>query len=73
MKNFKIKDKKSGEIFSDHGELDFHQITSEIWARQLIHSDLCCFALTQCNMLILLDECGNYANVPEGRFEIIWE
>ena len=67
----KVKDTKTGEIFCDHGDLDFHEITGENWASELMHCDMCCFAVTQCGMLVLLDECGKYAIPPYGRFEIV--
>lgn len=67
----KAKDTQTGEIFSDHGDLDFHDICGEKWASGLLQCDMCCFAVTQCGMLVLLDEVGNYAICPKGRFEVI--
>ena len=68
-----VIDPTTGERFSDHGDLDFHRITGEKWTGYLLHCDMCCFAVTQCGTLVLLDECGKYAVVPEGRFEVTYE
>ena len=44
---------------------------NEDWARGLIYCDMEGFAITEDGGLILLDECGNYAYCPEGRFEVV--
>jgi hypothetical protein len=67
----KVRDAKTGEVFADHGDTDYHEITGEKWASRLTSCDMCCFAMTQCGILVLLDECGNYAVPPKGRFEVI--
>ena len=67
----KAKDTQTGEIFAEHGDADFHEICAEKWAHGLCNADMCCFAVTQCGMLVLLDEIGNYAICPKGRFEVI--
>jgi hypothetical protein len=69
----KVRDTISGEIFSEHGDTDFHEIHKEPWIGKLLGSDMCCFAVTQCGELILLDECGAYVIPPKGRFEIVEE
>ena len=42
----------------------------EDWARQLVWCDMERFALCQDRTLILLDECGNSAYCPPGRFKV---
>ena len=69
----RVKDTKTGEVFLNHGDMDFHEIHAEPWMKKLLHSDMCCFAVTQCGELVLLDECGAYVIPPEGRFEVIIE
>ena len=42
---------------------------TEEWAKQLMYGDIDEFAISEEGQLVLLDECGNYAYCPEGRFE----
>jgi hypothetical protein len=42
----------------------------EVWAKGLCYSDMEGFAITENDSLVLLDECGNYAVCPQGRFEV---
>lgn len=44
----------------------------EDWAKHLIYCDIDCFALTENGELILMDECGNCAYAPEGRFSVLF-
>lgn len=46
---------------------------TEEWAKGLIYCDIDCFAVDEDGCLILLDECGNFAYPPDGRFEIVPE
>ena len=65
MIQFIVYDKKN------HDEADVEEIAGkEEWAKGLCYSDMEGFAITQNNGLVLLDECGNYAICPEGRFEV---
>ena len=43
----------------------------ESWAKHLIYCDIDCFAITENGDLILLDDCGNIAYPPIGRFVIV--
>ena len=45
---------------------------SESWAKGLVYTDIEGFAIGDMGDLYLLDECGNYAVAPEGRFRIRW-
>ncbi len=48
---------------------DIEQIAlEEKWASNLMYCDMEGFVLDAEGDLFLLDECGNYASVPEGRF-----
>ena len=52
-------------------EADTYEIArNEEWAKNLIYCDIEGFCISEDGQLILLDECGNYAFCPEGRFEI---
>ena len=42
----------------------------EEWAESLIYCDIDGFAITEDGYLIVLDDCGNMAYCPEGRFKI---
>lgn len=44
----------------------------EPWAKRLIYCDMDGFAMCEDGTLILLDECGNLAHAPEGRFLVTW-
>ena len=43
---------------------------NEEWAKHLVYCDIDTFAVTEDGKLILLDDCGNVAYCPDGRFEI---
>ena len=45
-------------------------VLKEGWAGNLMWMDLIGFAIGEDGHLYLLDECGNYAECPYGRFEI---
>ena len=52
-------------------EPDIEKIAlDEGWARGLTYCDMEGFALCQDGTLILLDECGNSAYCPAGRFKV---
>jgi len=62
---FRIIDPTTGE------EPDTEQIAlREVWAQGLVYCDIEGFALFDDGTLMLLDECGNWAYCPEGRFKI---
>lgn len=46
---------------------------TEDWAKGLIYCDIDCFAIQEDGNLILIDDCGNIAYPPEGRFKIVPE
>ena len=63
---FTVIDTKTGE------DPDLREIAlNEEWANHLIYCDMEGFAICEDGHLILMDECGNHAYCPEGRFEII--
>lgn len=43
----------------------------EEWAKNLVYCDIDTFAVTEDGRLILIDDCGNIAYCPAGRFEIV--
>ena len=50
---------------------DLWQIAlKEDWAKHLVYCDMEGFAIEEDGSLVLLDECGNFAYCPIGRFEI---
>jgi len=65
---FRVIDTKTGK------EPDLREIAlNEEWAKGLIYCDMEGFAVLEDGGLMLLDECGNYAFCPAGRFEIVEE
>lgn len=68
MLKFSVIDAKTGE-YPDLWEI----ATTEDWAKHLMYCDMDGFAITEDGSLILMDECGNLAYCPEGRFEIVFE
>lgn len=42
----------------------------ENWAKGLMYCDMDGFAIMEDGELLLLDDCGNFAYCPSGRFEI---
>ncbi len=66
--NFKVIDNKTGK------EPDLEDIAlNEEWAYRLIHCDMQGFAITDEGDLLMIDECGQYEECPEGRFTVIME
>ena len=63
---FAVIDKKTGK----YPKVD-NIALKEKWAKNLIYCDMEGFAITEDGLLILADECGNFAYCPENRFEII--
>lgn len=64
---FTIVDTQTGQ------EPDEEKIAlDEKWADGLVYCDMDGFALCQDGSLILLDECGNHAYCPPGRFLVRW-
>ena len=64
---FDVIDTKTGKY------ADLQKIAlKEEWAKGLVYCDMEGFAIEQDGTLILLDECGNCAYPPEGRFKLIW-
>ena len=62
---FYVFDKKTGK------EADVYEIAlNEDWAKHLMYCDMDGFAIDQDGTLILIDECGQLAYCPSGRFEI---
>ena len=65
---FYVFDKKKNK------EADCYKIAlKEDWAKCLCYCDMDGFAITQDGMLILLDECGEYAYCPDNRFKVVAE
>jgi hypothetical protein len=65
---FRVIDNNTGE------EADIEEIAfTEDWANGLIYCDMEGFAILENGSLVLLDECGNCAYCPSGRFAIIPE
>lgn len=66
--SFRVIDNKTGK------EADVYNIAlKEDWAKGLIYCDMEGFAIEEEGNLILLDECGNVAYCPSGRFTVIPE
>ena len=65
---FSVIDVKTGE------EADTWDIAlNEDWAKHLMYCDMEGFAIEEDGTLILLDECGQYAYCPIGRFDVRWK
>lgn len=65
MAGFIVIDNKTGK-YPDCEEIALN----EDWANNLCYCDIDCFAMTEDGTLILMDECGNCAYCPEGRFTV---
>lgn len=65
---FKVLDSLTGEA-----PLLRKIILNEEWARNLSFSDPEGFALMQDGTLVLMDQCGNYAECPMARFKVFVE
>ena len=46
---------------------------NEAWAYRLVYLNMEGFAICQDGRLILMDTCGNYVEVPVGRFKVVTE
>lgn len=65
---FRVIDNKTGK------EPDLEDIAlNEEWAFRLIHCDMQGFAITDEGDLLMIDECGQYEECPEGRFAVVME
>ena len=65
---FCVFDKKKNK------EADCYKIAlKEDWAKCLCYCDMNGFAITQDEMLILLDECGRYTYCPDNSFKVVAE
>jgi hypothetical protein len=63
---FRVIDTKTGK------EPDLEQIAiNEDWAKRLMYCDMEGFAVEDDGTLLLLDECGNFAYCPPGRFKVV--
>jgi hypothetical protein len=68
LKTFRVYDITTGEE-ADPYEIALH----EDWAKNLEYCDMEEFAIEEDGSLILLDQCGNHAYCPEGRFKVVWD
>lgn len=51
---------------------DLKQLTlKEEWTQNLIYCDMAGFCINEDGDLLLMDECGNIAYCPPGRFKVI--
>lgn len=65
---FQVTDPRTGEY------PDLEQIAkTEEWAGNLISCDMEGICINEDGRLLLMDECGNYAYCPEGRFQVTFE
>ena len=63
---FTVIDKTTGEY------PDLKQIAlKEEWAQNLIYTDMEGFCINEDGNLLLMDECGNIAYCPPGRFRVV--
>ena len=62
---FKVIDNKTGK------EPNLYKICREKWTNHLIQCDIDQFAVTEDGNLILIDDCGNFAYCPDGRFTAV--
>lgn len=66
--SFKVIDRRT------MSEADIGKIAlTEAWADDLTYCDMQGFAIEEDGNLVLLDECGNYAYCPPGRFLIEYD
>lgn len=68
MNGFTVIDNKTG-TYPDCEKIALE----EEWAKHLVYCDIDTFAVTEDGSLILMDDCGNCAFCPDGRFTIIGE
>ena len=62
---FTVRDPKTGE-YPDLWKIAM----KEEWAYGLMYCDMDGFAINEDGQLILMDECGNFAYCPDGRFDV---
>ena len=68
---FRVIDTKTGERPDAY---QLHKILAQSkWADNLILDDIDGFYIGEDGTLIIIDDCGNVAYPPEGRFRIEWE
>lgn len=66
-KTFTVIDTKTGR------EADTYNIAlKEEWAKGLCYCDIDMFVIGEDGTLMLIDDCGNCAYYPQGRFEVKW-
>lgn len=65
MISFTVIDPKTGK----YPDLE-HVARAEEWAQNLIPCDMEGFCINEDGNLLLMDECGNYAYCPQGRFQV---
>lgn len=65
MNGFTVIDNKTGTY------PDCEKIALEEWAKHLVYCDIDTFAITEDGSLILMDDCGNCAFCPDGRFTVM--
>ena len=65
---FTVIDKSTGE-YPDVEEIALH----EDWAQRLVYCDIDSFVISEDGTLMLMDDCGNVAYCPSGRFEVIYQ
>ena len=63
---FDVVDTQTGE----YPDLQWIAI-NEDWAKGLIYCDMEGFAIDEDGNLVLMDECGNFAYPPAGRFQVV--
>ena len=68
MKGFTVIDKTTGQ-YPDCEKIALE----EDWAKHLLYCDIDEFAITEDGNLLLMDDCGNVAYCPNGRFEVVEE
>lgn len=66
MKHFRVVDAFGCDI-------DPEDLAEEEFVNELMLHDLDGFAIRPNGRLVLLDEFGNYAEVPDGLYEITWQ
>ena len=63
---FSVVDTKTGQ-YPDLEEI----VLKEEWAKRLMYCNIKGFLIGDDGLLYLMDECGNYAVCPEGRFKVV--
>lgn len=65
---FRVTDRKTGK----YPDVEMIALTEE-WAKGLIYCDIEGFVVSEEGYLYLLDECGNWAECPADRFDVVFE